>query len=83
MIDCGIGELGGSRFLAVEGAEAKNELVSDRVPIVEEGDNDALDAFDAIVIEERAGVRIGRQLRIGVVLDLAMLLGQDLGAWWY
>ena len=44
-----------------------------------EGDNDAVDEFDVIVIEERAGVRRGIQLVLGTILYLEMLVGKDLG----
>ena len=47
--------------------------------MVEEGANDALDEFDTSVIEERAGVRSGHQMRLGDVLDPVMMVGIELG----
>ena len=50
LIGCGVGELGGSIFLAKNGTEANKGLVFDRTPIVEEGSNYALDEFDTSII---------------------------------
>ena len=77
-MDCFSRVLNGLCLLGAEGTEGSQELVVNCPGIVEEGSNDALDAFGALVCEWWAGVLVweelgGRPIDDGVVRTGRML----------
>ena len=73
------GGFSGGSLLGAYGAEGDEELIVDGAAVPEEGANNALDTFDASVIEWGAGVWWGRMLDLGPILDGGVLVRGQLG----
>ena len=75
LVGYSVGELSDSILLATNITEANKEIFVNCASIVEEGAKNSLGIFDACTVKDMDGFRGGGELRLGPVLDLAILVG--------
>ena len=78
MTEVGLGELSGSGLCGCKVAEGYEELVVYCAPIIQEGADDGLDAFDTGGVEWGAGVRRVAEFLFGAVDDGCVAKGRVL-----